>query len=176
MTDQSFGPRTGARVLWTGACLAMLILPALPGGAGAADRARGGTSATAAPAPPPAATSTPQGYTYDPAGRPDPFVSLVNRGSDARVATGSRPPGLGGLSVDEVALHGIVRSRTVFVAMIQAPDGKNYTVRSGDRLLDGTVKAVTDGAVVFTQQVNDPLSLVKQREVRKPLRPTQEGR
>jgi Tfp pilus assembly protein PilP len=120
--------------------------------------------------------AAPEGYTYDPAGRRDPFVSLVNRGSDARPATSMRPPGLGGVSVDDAALHGIVRSRAVYVAMVQAPDGKNYTVRAGDRLLDGTVKAVTEGAVVFTQQVSDPLSLVKQREVRKPLRPTEEGK
>jgi hypothetical protein len=30
--------------------------------------------------------------------------------------------------------------------------------------------------VVFVQQVTDPLSLVKQREIRRPLRPTEEGK
>jgi Tfp pilus assembly protein PilP len=177
MTHQMFVPRWRRRVLWTCAFLVMLAAVTLPAPARAADRAKGTVSATAVAAPPPAsAAAGPEGYAYNPAGRRDPFVSLVNRGSDTRSASGMRPPGLGGLSVDEVALHGIVRSRQVYVAMIQAPDGKNYTVRSGDRLLDGTVKAVTDGAVVFTQQVSDPLSLVKQREVRKPLRPTEEGK
>jgi hypothetical protein len=37
--------------------------------------------------------------------------------------------------------------------------------------MDGTVGAITADAVVFVQQVNDPLSPVKQREIRKPLRP-----
>jgi len=172
MTDQTFLPRLGARVTWTCALLALLIVAALPGPA----RASGGQKDAKPAATTPPAPAAPQGYTYDAAGRRDPFVSLVARGSDLRSATATRPAGLGGLSVDDAALHGIVRSRTVYVAMIQAPDGKNYTVRAGDRLLDGTVKAVTDGAVVFTQQVSDPLSLVKQREVRKPLRPTEEGK
>jgi len=182
MTDQTFLPRRGGRVLWTCALLGILAGAVLPGQVWASSPAKTAVPATAAAPPPtqgsrtPATVAAPQGYTYDPAGRPDPFVSLVNRGSDTRSATAMRPPGLGGLSVDDAALHGIVRSRTVYVAMIQAPDGKNYTVRAGDRLLDGTVKAVTDGAVVFTQQVSDPLSLVKQREVRKPLRPTEEGK
>jgi Tfp pilus assembly protein PilP len=87
-----------------------------------------------------------------------------------------RPDGIPGLTVDEVAVRGIVQNRGAFVAMVQAPDGKSYTVRPGDRLFDGVVKAVTSTAVIFVQQVNDPLSLVKQREIRKPLRPTEEGK
>jgi hypothetical protein len=49
-------------------------------------------------------------------------------------------------------------------------------VRTGDRLLDGTVRAITQSAVVILQQVNDPLSLEKQREVRKVLRQTEEAK
>jgi hypothetical protein len=60
--------------------------------------------------------------------------------------------------------------------MVQAPDGKTYLVRGGEKLYDANVKAVLADAIVFVQQVNDPLSLVKQREIRKPLRPTEEGR
>jgi hypothetical protein len=36
------------------------------------------------------------------------------------------------------------------------------------------VRAVTPEAVVFVQQVNDPLSLIKEREIRKPLRVVEE--
>jgi hypothetical protein len=42
-------------------------------------------------------------------------------------------------------------------------------------LFDGTVKAVTADAIVILQNVSDPLSLAKTREVRKLLRP-QEAR
>jgi type IV pilus assembly protein PilP len=140
-----------------------------------------GSKPEPAPVPPPAPSPVapvvgPQGYSYNPDGRRDPFVSLINRGSEMRPSTLARPEGLPGAMVDEVVLRGIVFSRGSHVAMIQAPDGKSYTIRAGDRLMDGTVKAITATAVIFVQQVNDPLSLVKQREIRKPLRPTEEGK
>lgn len=137
--------------------------------------------APAAQAPPPAAPPgrtlppTPQGYTYNPEGRRDPFVSLLNRGVEQRQQS-PRPEGLDGLSVTDIAIRGIVADRGSYIAMIEAPDARTYIVRSGDKLYDATVKAVLADAVVFVQQVNDPLSLVKQREIRKPLRPTEEGK
>jgi hypothetical protein len=59
---------------------------------------------------------------------------------------------------------------------VQGPDKKTYAVRQGQRLLDGTVKSITQDAVVFSQDVNDPLSTVKQKEVRKTLRSGEENR
>lgn len=127
-------------------------------------------SAPARQAPPPPS------YVYDPEGRRDPFIPLLNRGDQRGQGGSARPDGLPGLMVGDVALKGIVLSRGAYLAMIQGPDTKTYIVRNGDRLFDGTVKAVTADAIVFVQQVNDPLSLVKQREVRKPLRPIEEGK
>jgi Tfp pilus assembly protein PilP len=124
----------------------------------------------ARPAPPP-----PAAYSYEPGGRRDPFVSLAGGASEQR-GTAIRPPGLAGVAVGELALRGIVQNQGAFAAMIQAPDKKSYLIRSGDRLFDATVKAVVADAVVFVQEVTDPLSLVKQREIRKPLRPAEEGK
>jgi hypothetical protein len=42
--------------------------------------------------------------------------------------------------------------------------------------MDGTVKSIVQDAVVFSQDVNDPLSLVKQKEIRKSLRSAEGGR
>jgi Tfp pilus assembly protein PilP len=112
------------------------------------------------------------GYSYDPAGRRDPFVSLLGRGGDLPSATGSRPPGLPGLLINEVTLKGVLKSaKGEFVALLQSPDNHTYIVHPGDKVMDGTVKAISQDAVVFSQDVNDPLSLVKQREVRKTIRP-----
>ncbi len=61
------------------------------------------------------------------------------------------------------------------MAIIQAPDQRTYIVRQNDQLLDGRVKTVTAAEVVVTQEVNDPLSLVKQRDVRKSLRARDQG-
>jgi len=120
-----------------------------------------------APLPPPGA-----GYTYDPAGRRDPFVSLNARGAELPLAAGQRPAGVAGLLIGEVTVKGIFKSpKGGFLALLQAPDGRTYTVKQTDKVFDGSVKAITPDAVVFSQDVNDPLSLVKQREVRKSIRP-----
>ena len=136
----------------------------------------GAGPAAPAQAAEPVSLPGPQGYAYNPAGRRDPFVPLLQRGADPRAAVVNRPEGLPGVAVSEVAIKGIVQSRTGFVAMLQAPDNKTYIVRNGDRLFDATVKAVTADAVVFVQQVNDPLTPVKQREIRRPLRAVEEGK
>ena len=112
------------------------------------------------------------GYSYDPAGRRDPFVSLAGRGGEVVTAGGTRPSGLPGLLVSEVTVKGVLKSpKGGFIALVQAPDNRTYMIHAGDKVFDGTVKAITTDAVVFSQDVNDPLSLVKQREVRKAIRP-----
>jgi Tfp pilus assembly protein PilP len=116
----------------------------------------------------------PAGFTYEAGGRRDPFISLANQGSDPRSEGRTRYQGLAGVGVGEVSVKGIVLYERQLVAMVQAPDNRTYLVRPNDRLLDGSVRAVTSEAVVFVQQVNDPLSLVKQREIRKALRAPEE--
>ena len=125
-----------------------------------------------APVPNPALPTPPANFQYSPDGRRDPFVSLVNRGSDARgqAATAKRPEGVAGLDAASMVVKGIMQSRGAWLAMVAGPDGKVYTVRAGDRLFDGVIRTITAQAVVILQEVNDPLSLEKQREVRKFLR------
>ena len=78
--------------------------------------------------------------------------------------------------MDELSVRGIVRSQGAYVAMVSGPTGQTFTVRAGSKLFDGTVRTITPDAVVILQQVIDPLSLQKQREVRKPLRVQEEGK
>lgn len=132
-----------------------------------------GASPSSQPVSKPAEAGAP--FTYNPEGRRDPFVSLIGKGSDPKNA-GTRPPGVPGLLINEVSVKGIVRNSAGFVAMIQGSDNKTYVVKAGDRLMDGTVKSIVQDAVVFSQDVNDPLSLVKQKEIRKSLRSAEGGR
>ena len=136
-------------------------------------------------APPPAAAAkspaaeTPAppvqpAYVYQIDGRRDPFVSLLGRGMDPK--GGVRLAGMPGMLIAEVSLKGILKDRTGYFALLQGPDNKTYQVRSGDKLLDGSVKSINGDAVIFAQDVNDPLSVVKQREIVKKLRSTEEGR
>jgi len=132
------------------------------------------------PAPAQPAAAAPRqalGFTYDPEGRRDPFVSLLRRGDDAeRSAPALRAPGLAGLGAAEVTLKGTLASQGGYVAILRGVDAKTYIVRPGEQLMDGTVRSITPDAVVILQQVRDPLSLERQREVRKTLRQTEEAK
>lgn len=136
-------------------------------------------SAPATPASSAAASpAVPDGYAYNPEGRRDPFVSLLRGGSDDRASRPGGAEGLAGLGVDEISVRGVVAAGSGggYLAMVQGPDNKTFIVRANARLLDGTVKAVTAEGLVILQEVNDPLSLVKQKEVRKMLRGLEEGK
>ena len=133
-------------------------------------------SKAAAAAPAPQVPARPEDRAgYDPAGRRDPFVSLLSRG-ETKLPVGGRPVGTKGLLIGEVSVRGVMRSGGKLLAIVQAPDNKTYTVHPGDALYDGTVKVVANDAVIFLQRVDDPLSPVKQREIRKTLRTTEENR
>ena len=104
-------------------------------------------------------------------------MGLLKGGTEARAARpGGAGDGLAGLSVNEISVRGVVAGRSGYIAMVQGPDNKTYLVRESARLLDGTVKTVTAQGLVVLQEVNDPLSLVKQKEVRKMLRGLEEGK
>jgi Tfp pilus assembly protein PilP len=118
----------------------------------------------------------PPNFEYAPQGRRDPFVSLVNRGTEAGKSGAPRAEGVPGLMTGEITVRGLVMTRGAWVAMVAGPDGKIFTVRSGDKLADGVIRAVTPQYVVILQEVNDPLSLEKQREVRKFLRGGEEAK
>jgi len=109
-------------------------------------------------------------YTYDPAGRRDPFLNLVGVSNDARANAKKGEGGPSGMTVSEISVRGVLQSRGKLVAMVMGPDNKTYIVHEGDRFLDGAIKLITPQGLVIEQEVNDPLSVVKQREIRKLLR------
>jgi len=154
--------------------------PAAPAQAQPAAKPAAPQTPAPAPAPAPAAQSpaaTPpqqEAYTYRSEGRRDPFLNLLGSG-DARV-TSRRGEGASGLTVAEISVRGIMQSRGALVAMIQGPDNKTHIVHQGDKLLDGTIKTITSQGLVIVQEVNDPLSLIKQREVRKLLRSLEDAK
>jgi len=160
--------RTFAALLLLALVVASVGVPA----AAAADVA-------AVPPPQAAAPAAPEteNFSYSPEGRRDPFVSLTARGSDQSSAR-SNPEleGARALGIEEISVRGIVASGGGYVAMVQGPNGKTFVVHQHDKLLDGTVKSITAQAIVFLQDVSDPLSVVKQKEVRKLLRGLEEGK
>lgn len=124
------------------------------------------------------------GYAYTSGGRRDPFVSL-QRPVAADRGPKTRKPGMEGFLIQEIAIKGIVKtkgggvgeaSRSGFIAMFLGADGKSYFVTTGQRLYDGVITAVDATSVTFRQEVTDPLSPVKTREVRKSLYASEEAR
>ncbi len=122
-----------------------------------------------------ASSVAPEIYAYEAGGRRDPFVSLSSRGDDPP-AVNERPDGLPGLSVNEVALRGVVLSAGAYLAVLEAPDQRTYIVQTGHRLYDGTVREITAETIVFLHDAHDPRLEVAAREVRKRLRDAEEGR
>jgi Tfp pilus assembly protein PilP len=110
---------------------------------------------------------------YDPAGRRDPFVSLVAPKRGVPTPTVSRPKaGLSGVVLADVAVKGVVQNgRTVF-AVLEGPGGRSFVARSRDRLQDATVKTIDADGVTFVQQVVDVMGAPHARDVRKSLRQT----
>lgn len=114
-------------------------------------------------------TTTPPSETYGylPAGRRDPFLSLINSGTDTKVL---KREGIRTFSLAEISVRGVMQTRDSLVAMVQGPDNKTYLIHQGDKLADATVKNVTAQGLIVMQDISDPLSVQKQREVRKLLR------
>ncbi|HET9765310.1 MAG TPA: hypothetical protein VFS60_00605 [Thermoanaerobaculia bacterium] len=112
-----------------------------------------------------------EGYSYDPAGRRDPFISLLQR-TLLKEAPQQRPEGVPGLLIDEIEVKGIFRMQERTFAQVQASDkDKSYLIQEGDQLYDGEVVSIAPGEVTFKQVVNDPSVIKPFREVVKKLNP-----
>lgn len=115
-----------------------------------------------------------QRFSYDPAGRRDPFRSLLER---VKLTKGPRPKGVGGMLVTELDLVGVVRDdHDGNVAFFMGPDNKGYFLAVGDDVYDGTLIAMDPdaGSVSFRQQVDDPRLIKPYRDVVKRLIPLDE--
>jgi Tfp pilus assembly protein PilP len=111
---------------------------------------------------------------YDSGGRRDPFLSLIvpkPANPAPRPASTARPgAGLAGIAVSDVQLKGVIRSGANFVAILEGPDGRTFLAKRSDRLMNGVIKGIESGAVVFTERVEDAAGAVRVRDVRKALR------
>ena len=114
-----------------------------------------------------------QRFTYDPAGRRDPFLSLLEK---VPLKKGPRPKGVAGMLVSEIDLVGVIGDQgSGNVAFFSGSDSKGYFLRVGNEVYDGTLIAIDSrtGTVTFRQQVDDPRLIKPYRDVVKRL--TAEG-
>jgi hypothetical protein len=113
------------------------------------------------------------GYNDNPAGRRDPFKSLLEKST---AKGGKRPEGLPGMQVNEVDVLGTVRRQDgSYQAIIQGADKLTYTIHPGDRLFDGQVEAILADRVIFQQRIDDPSIPREFRRVEVLMNPNEEG-
>ena len=113
-------------------------------------------------------------WTYDSAGRRDPFRSLIeNVGIKGE---GERPPGIAGMQIGEVDVVGIISSPKGEIVFLNGSDNRGYFLRRGDELYDGKILDIdrAAGRVVFRQEVVDPKEIKPYRDVIKKLYSTTE--
>jgi hypothetical protein len=113
-----------------------------------------------------------QRFTYDPGSRRDPFRSLY----ETRVEDSERPPGIEGMSLDEIDLTGIVENPGGDVAYFTGSDNKGYFLRVGQRVYKATMISIDPGtgSVIFREQVEDPRQIKPYRDVVRKLVPSEE--
>jgi len=118
------------------------------------------------------------GFTYDPAGRRDPFLSpqdILQAQMSGQICQGE---GMECWLIQDVTIIGVLTRRSGNVALVIGPDGYGTTLHEGDRLYDGEVRRIDPqtGLVVFRQKINDPTRIKPFRDVEKGLNLNKEGR
>ena len=96
-------------------------------------------------------------FSYDPAGRRDPFRSLLEGFEEEEEGPArARPPGLPGMLIEELRLEGIIDTPSGILAFVLGRDNVSYIIRPGTKLFDGEVSEIQQKKVVFRRDVNDP--------------------
>ncbi len=105
-------------------------------------------------------------YNYDPQNRRDPFYDLIKglKSRKKKVQKGIKP-----FYISEIQLTGIIGFKGKYNAMISTPEGQAYTLKEGDKLLDGEVIKVGSDFIKFRQTLKNPILLKRTREIVKRL-------
>lgn len=122
-----------------------------------------------------AAAKSEANFNYDPEARRDPFRSILVTAEGARKLD-SLPPLLR-TEIRDMLLIGVVWGAFGYSAMVQMPDGKGYTVRTGTEIgtNNGIVKKITQDRVLVEEKFQDIFGESKVREVALELHQNKEG-
>jgi len=108
-----------------------------------------------------------RGPTYDPGDRRDPFRNLLV-GQEATEKGLKR--GIQNISIDNVVLIGIAKSKGVINAIINDSQGYPYFIKKGDTFEDGFVLSVDDSRVVFRKTQERGIPLMKPKDIVKEIK------
>jgi|SRR5579883_224615 Tfp pilus assembly protein PilP len=95
----------------------------------------------------------PEDKKYAMTGKRDPFVSpVVNRTMGSGCSTGKKC-----LDIEQIALHGVVKSDNGMIAVVTNGLNKAYFLRENDPVFNGYVVKITGDSIVFKQNFQDRL-------------------
>jgi type IV pilus assembly protein PilP len=108
---------------------------------------------------------------YDPSGRRDPFVPVLQQLGLGPIDP-TLPP-LQRVGLTEMNLIAVIWGAYGYTAMVQMPDGNGYSVRRGTRIgpNNGVVSAVTEKGIVVQERFTDVYGSKQEREYVKLLHP-----
>jgi len=90
---------------------------------------------------------------YSMTGKRDPFISpVVDRQSGSGCSTGKKC-----LDIEQIALHGVVKSENGMIAVVSNALNKAYFLRENDPVFNGYVLKINVDSIVFKQNFQDRL-------------------
>jgi len=90
---------------------------------------------------------------YSMTGKRDPFISpVVNRQGGSGCSTGKKC-----LDIEQIALHGVVKSDNGMIAVVTNGLNKAYFLRENDPVFNGYVVKITVDSIVFKETFQDRL-------------------
>lgn len=115
------------------------------------------------------------GVRYESGNRPDPFWNPLGQRKgtidpNSEMPRGNPPPGIAGMSTNEVELLGMSLSPEGKTAVFKGTDQRVYFLREGDRLFDGYLKAITIDSVLLIHETKLRSGKVLTQEITKRLR------
>jgi Tfp pilus assembly protein PilP len=95
----------------------------------------------------------PENKKYSMSGKRDPFISpVINRSGGSGCSTGKKC-----LDIEQIALHGVVKSDNGMIAVVTNGLNKAYFLRENDPVFNGYVVKITVDSIEFKQNVQDRL-------------------
>jgi len=110
-----------------------------------------------------------KGYTYEPAGRRDPFIPLIETKKAKKGKEGEKRPigTLESYDVKDFALIAVVKKGDKHYALLRSPDNKSFTVNEGDIIgfHSGKIMKITENRVIVVEYIEDYKGHKKPQEI-----------
>jgi type IV pilus assembly protein PilP len=110
-----------------------------------------------------------EAYSYDPKGRPDPFLSIIEASKKEREVQKKKKSLKPSESYDvpDIKVIAIAQDKSRYYAMVQLPDKKYFTIREGMSLglNEGKVIRIDSRRVVVREYVKDFKGVIQPKDI-----------